>query len=67
MQHVYNIPRHFVTVRPARGYPTKYKLYTFQWTELSLQLISLRWFVKVIITLLLLYPPYEVRMGDTMV
>ena len=24
MQHVYNIPRHVVTVRPARGYPTKY-------------------------------------------
>ena len=46
MQHVYNIPRHVITVRPARVYPTKfkYKLYTFQWTELSLQLISLRWF-----------------------
>ena len=53
MQHVQNIPRHVVTVRPAWGYPTKYALYTFQWTELSLQLISLRWFVKVIITLLL--------------
>ena len=38
---------------PARGYPTKYKRYTFQLTELALQLISVRWFVKVIITLLL--------------
>ena len=52
MQHVHNIPRHFVTVRPVRGYPNKY-LYPLQWTELSLQLISLRWFVKVIITLIL--------------
>ena len=24
MQQVYNIPRHVVTVSPARGYPTKY-------------------------------------------
>ena len=29
MQHVYTIPGHVVTVRPARGYPTKYELYAF--------------------------------------